>query len=207
MGKIIVANIVSLDGNYEGPDKNVMALPMDGAFDTFNLEHMKAADVILLGENSYKFFGGFWPVMADNPDASETNQEFSRRYNKIQKIVVSHTITEADFPEAWKTTTQITKGSPYDELTQLKKNTAGDIVIFASRILWNDLLAHGLVDELHLMVGNVFLGKEGTPLFEETIVYDDPKTNLKLLDTKKCENSNNHIVYYAVKTGQKDGSN
>ena len=198
MGKIIVANIMSLDGNYEGPGRNVMVLPMDPAFDAFNLEHMKAADVILLGENSYKFFGAFWPAVADNPEASETNREFSRRYNEIQKVVVSENITPADFPGAWKHTTKVLGDDVYGQLTKLKQETAGDIVIFASHVLWNDLLAHGLVDELHLVIGNVFLGKEGTPLFEQTIAYDDPKTKLELLDVKKCEGSNNFTVHYKV---------
>jgi dihydrofolate reductase len=198
VGKIIVANISSLDGDYEGPGKNVMMLPMDGGFDAFNLEHMKAADVILLGGNSYKFFGAFWPMMADNPDTSETNREFSRLYNKIQKVVVSENVTEIDFPEAWKNTTRVISADVYRELAKLKEETEGDIVMFASRKLWNDLLAHGLVDELHIVVGNVVLGHEGTPLFEEVIAYDDPKTGLELLDVKKCEDSNNFVVRYLV---------
>lgn len=198
MGKIIVANIASFDGNYEGPGKNVMMLPMDGAFDTFNLEHMKAAEVILLGGNSYTFFGGFWPHMADNPDASETNREFSKRYNKVQKVVVSRSVTAEDFPDAWKDTTRIIKDNTYAQLTDLKKNTDGDIVMFASRMLWNDLLAHGLIDELHFVIGNVVLGKDGTPLFTKTIAYDDPQTGLELLDAKKCEGSSNFVVRYNV---------
>ncbi len=199
MGKLIVANIVSLDGNYEGPGHNVMMLPMDGAFDAFNLEHMKAAEVILLGGNSYKFFGGFWPAMADNNETSENNREFARRYNEIQKVVVSNSVTSADFPKPWADSTKIIAENTYDEVQKLKDETKGDIVMFASRMLWNDLLAHGLIDEIHLVVGNVVLGKEGTALFTEQITYDDQKTKLHLLDTKKCDDSNNYVVHYAVK--------
>jgi dihydrofolate reductase len=199
MGKLIVANIVSLDGNYEGPGRNVMMLPMDGGFDAFNLEHMKAAEAILLGGNSYKFFGGFWPAMADNAETSATNRAFARRYNEIQKVVVSDSITPADFPKAWATTTNVISKDTYDEVKKLKDETKGDVVMFASRMLWNDLLAHGLVDEIHLVIGNVVLGKEGTALFNEQITYDDPKTKLQLLDVKKCDDSNNFVARYAVK--------
>lgn len=66
MSKLIITNIMSLDGCYEGPGRNVMALPMDGAFDSYNLERMKAADTVLLGGNSYKLFSSFWPGMANN---------------------------------------------------------------------------------------------------------------------------------------------
>lgn len=78
MRKLIIINIMSLDGCYEGPGQNVMALPMDAAFDFYNLERMRAADTVLLGHNSYQGFSGFWPPLADNPDASPTHREFSR---------------------------------------------------------------------------------------------------------------------------------
>ncbi|HET6747113.1 MAG TPA: dihydrofolate reductase family protein [Candidatus Saccharimonadales bacterium] len=197
MRKIIVSNIVSLDGFYEGPGKNVMVLPMDGSFDTQNLECMKNADVVLLGGNSYKFFGAFWPMMENNQETSETNREFSRRYNKIQKVAISNSLTLDDAPEAWKTTTRIISENVYEELAKLKDEDGKDIVMYASRMLWNDLMQHGLVDELHFVVGNVVLG-DGTPIFEKTISYDDPNVKLELLDTKKGEGSNNNLVKYKV---------
>jgi hypothetical protein len=49
MRKLIVANIMSLDGYFEGPGGNVMVLPMDGFFDEHNLERLRAADTLLLG--------------------------------------------------------------------------------------------------------------------------------------------------------------
>ena len=49
MRKLIVSNIMSLDGYFEGPEKNVLALPMDGFFDEHNLERLRAADTLLLG--------------------------------------------------------------------------------------------------------------------------------------------------------------
>jgi dihydrofolate reductase len=197
MRKIIVSNIMSLDGFYEGPGKNVMVLPMDGAFDAQNLECMKNADVVLLGGNSYKFFGGFWPSMENNQEASETNREFSRLYNKIQKVAISKDLSLDDAPEAWKTTTRIISDDVYNELAKLKQEDGKDIVMYASRMLWNDLLQHGLVDELHFVVGNVVLGG-GTPIFEKPIAYDDPKVALELLDSKKGETSNNILAKYKV---------
>jgi hypothetical protein len=53
MRKLIFSNIMSLDGYFEGPEKNVMLLPMDGFFDQHNLERLHAADTLLLGATTY----------------------------------------------------------------------------------------------------------------------------------------------------------
>jgi hypothetical protein len=53
MRKLVVVNIMSLDGYVAGPGGNVMALPMDGFFDEHNLERLRAADTLLLGATTY----------------------------------------------------------------------------------------------------------------------------------------------------------
>ena len=58
MRKLIVSNIMSLDGYYTGPDNNVMVLPMDQAFDAYNAERLRAADTLLLGRTTYDGFKG-----------------------------------------------------------------------------------------------------------------------------------------------------
>ena len=97
MRKVIITNIVSLDGFYEGPGGNVMALPMDHGFDSYNLERHRAADTLLLGRSTYEEFKGFWPGVADDPEAAAeqlgipvehldtpTNREISRLENAIE---------------------------------------------------------------------------------------------------------------------------
>jgi dihydrofolate reductase len=198
MRKLIVTNIMSLDGYYEGPGRNVMALPMDGAFDSYNLERMQAADVVLLGHNSYQMFSGFWPSIADNPDASPTNRSFSQLYNKIDKVAVSNHLTIQD-TDVWRDTTRVISGDDvYSEIARLKDQPGKEIVVFGSHTLWNDLLVHGLVDELHFMVGNVALGG-GTPIFSEPLPYNDPKHSLQLIGTRKFEGSGNGLLQYEVK--------
>jgi dihydrofolate reductase len=66
-------------------------------------------------------------------------------------------------------------------------------LVFGSHTLWNDLLAHDLVDELHLMIGPVVIGA-GTPVFD-----GPPKASLRLIDTRKWDGSGNVLVQYEVR--------
>jgi len=86
----------------------------------------------------------------------------------------------------------------YDEIAKPKGKPGRDIVTFGSRMLWNDLLAHGLVDELHFMIGNVVLG-DGTPIFVGSMSYADPKTSLRHIDMRKWDDSSNLLAKYRVR--------
>jgi hypothetical protein len=97
MRKLIVTNIMSLDGYFEGPGRDVMALPMDGFFDEHNLERLRAADTLLLGASTYTGLKGYWPAVAANPevspavaanrDVADIHRETGMRNNEIQKVV------------------------------------------------------------------------------------------------------------------------
>jgi dihydrofolate reductase len=192
MRKLIVANIVSLDGYYEGPGANVMVLPMDHSFDAYNAERLRAADTLLLGRRSYEGFKGYWPPVADDPGATPVEREISRLDDAIDKVVVSDSIT-ADQTEPWRDTTRIVRrAEAHEQIAELKQRPGKDILVFGSRTLWNDLLSAGLVDELHLMVGPVVLGS-GTPAFGDGL-----EAPLRLLDTRTWDGSGNVLVRYAT---------
>jgi dihydrofolate reductase len=190
--KLIVCNIMSLDGFYEGPGKNVMVMPMDESFDAHNAERLRAADTLLLGRTTYDGFKSFWPSVADDPSPqwTPTHREISRLDNAIDKVVISDSLTK-DETDPWRDTTRIvSRADAHEEIAELKRRPGNEILVFGSRTLWNDLLAHGLVDELHFMIGNAVIGG-GTPIFD-----GQPEVSLRLIDTRTSDGSGNVLVRY-----------
>ena len=202
MRKLVVSNIMSLDGYIEGPGKDVMALPIDGFFDEENLERLRAADTLLLGATTYTGMKGFWPAVVDNPevspavvldpDVADLHREIGTRNNEIRKVVVSDSLTEGDTAPWTGTTTIVRRADARSRVTELKEQSGRDILTFGSRTLWNDLLGAGLVDELYLMIGAGLVGG-GTPAFAS-----GPVTSLSLLDTRRREGSDNVLLRYEV---------
>lgn len=194
MRKLVVCNIMSLDGYYEGPGRNVMVLPMDASFDEYNLERLRSADTLLLGRTSYELFMGFWPARADDADAPAVHRETGRIEKEIDKAVVSDTLTPGDIAP-WRDTTTVVRRADVERwLTDLKQRPGREILTFGSRTLWNQLLAAGLVDELHLVVGSTVLGA-GTPIFGA------PVAGLALEDTRRFDGSSNVVLRYTVAHG------
>ncbi len=195
MRKLIVSNIMSLDGYYEGPGKNIMVLPLDEAFDAYNAERLRSAETLLLGRTTYEGFKGFWPSVADDPSPqwTPTHREISRLDTAIDKVVISDSMTREQTDPWQKTTRIISRADAHEQIAKLKRQTGKDILVFGSRTLWNDLLAHSLVDELHLMVGSVIVGA-GTPVLD-----GQPAVSLRLIETRTWDGSNNVLVRYEVR--------
>jgi dihydrofolate reductase len=190
MGRLIVSNIMSLDGYVEGPGGDVMVLPMDDFFDETNLERLRAAGTLLLGATTYTGFKGYWPAVAADPEQADLQREIGRRNNEIPKVVVSDSLTTDDTAPWTGTTTIVRRADAHRAVAQLRDRPDGDVLMFGSRTLWNDLLAGGLVDELHLMLGAAVLGG-GTPAFGA-----GPVPPLRLLETRRRDGSDNLLLRY-----------
>jgi dihydrofolate reductase len=194
MRKLIVCNIVSLGGQYvEGPDWPLEI--MDEAFDAYNAERMRAADTLLSGRITFEGFRDFWPSVADDPDPrwAPTHREISRLHHAIDHVVVSDSLT-AEVTEPWRSNTRIVgRADAHEQIAELRRGAGGDILVFGSHTLWNDLLAHGLVDELHVMIGPI-VRAAGRPLFDGA-----PGVSLRLAGTPRTwEGSGNVLVRYEV---------
>ena len=193
MRTLIVSNIISIDGYYEGPGGNVMALPMDASFNAYNAERLRAADTLLLGANTFHGFSSYWPPVKDDPSADDDNREISRLNGAIDKLVISDSLTPRH-AGAWADTSRIvSRAEAHDAVRELKQQDGRDILMFGSRTTWHDLFRAGLVDELHLMVGGAVLGG-GTPAFP-----DGSAAKLELLGTRTSDGSDNVLVRYGVR--------
>jgi len=200
MRKLIVANLVSLDGYYEGPDGSIASFWQnyneeyegDDSFHRWMAEHYRTADTMIWGGTSFRGFKDFWTATETDANATPLFREMAVMMNRMQKVVVSDTITEAEL-SPWADA-RIVRGTEIAEkIGALKRGEGKNILIIASHKLWNCLLEMGLVDELHLTIGNVITGA-GTRLF-----YGQPNVKLRLLETRTNEGSGNVVIHYAVR--------
>jgi dihydrofolate reductase len=161
MGKIIVSENVSLDGVIQDPagDEGFKRGGWVGLIkdrkdaNKLALEEALSTEALLLGRRSYEWFAARWP--------SRTG-ELADTINSLPKYVVSSTLKN---PE-WKNSTAI-EGDIVNEVSKLKQERNGNIVVWASFQLVHTLMENNLVDELRLKIYPVVLGA-GKRLFGET---------------------------------------
>jgi dihydrofolate reductase len=193
MSKVVVSSIISVDGYTEGPGGNVMAMPMDHAFDEHNAERMRSAGRILFGATTYRGMSGFWPTVVGNPELTPGSSYIAQRYaDGIPVSVVSDSLTEAD-TGAWRDqTTIVRRADAHDHVARLREQDGDDVLVFGSRTLWGDLLAHGLVDELHLMMAPAVVAGD------HRAFADVPAAGVRLLGVRRWNGSDNVLLSYTV---------
>jgi dihydrofolate reductase len=163
MGKIVITTNISLDGVVQDPDGEE-GFTLGGWFGQFGgkdlegwakveTEEALGADALLLGRRSDEWFATRW---------LSRRGEWADKLNSMPKFVVSSTLEDAKWSNA-----TIIKGDVVSEVSKLKHEIGGEILVYASYQLVHTLIEHDLVDELRLVIFPVVLGA-GQRLFGET---------------------------------------
>ena len=183
MGTIVVSENVSLDGVVQDPagDEGFRVGGWIGLIkdrpelNQLALDEALAAEALLLGRRSYEWFAARWPSRSG---------ELADRLNDLPKYVVSSTLERPD----WNNST-VLGGDVLDEVSKLKHELDGEILVAASFQLVHTLLEHDLADELRLKVFPVVLG-DGERLVERELLtvlaaigLPEPAADREALDT------------------------
>ena len=190
MGKIVISENVSLDGVVQDPTGEE-GFRHGGWFGQVGdkdreewakveFEEALGAEALLLGRRSDEYFGPRW---------TGRSGEWADRLNGLPKYVVSSTLVN---PE-WGNST-VLKGEVVNEVSKLKQELDGEIVVYASRQLVHTLMEHDLVDELRLMVYPFVLGA-GERLFGET----SDKKSIRPLYARTVGDSLVYLTYEVVR--------
>ncbi|GII80943.1 pyrimidine reductase [Sphaerisporangium rufum] len=155
MRKIITSTFVTLDGFIDDPHLWAMQYS-DEQGQARSMALVQESDALLLGRVTYEGMAQAWPAMGGNP--------YADRVNSMPKYVVSSTLEKAE----WENSTIIPGKDLVAEVTALKNQPGGDILVWGCGRLTDDLMAHGLLDEYLLWVYPVIKGG-GERVFREGV--------------------------------------
>jgi dihydrofolate reductase len=174
--KIIYQLSVSLDGFFEGPNRDISWHMVDDELHTHLNEELSAMSVFLDGRVTHELMAGYWPTADQNPSAGAPTVEFARIWRDMPKIVYSTTLERAD----WNTT--IVRDVVPEEVTKLKSLPGGDMVVGGPNLAAT-FIRHHLVDEYRVYVHPIVIG-QGKPMFAPS----DTRIPLHLVETRRFGN-------------------
>jgi dihydrofolate reductase len=188
MGTIVISDNVSLDGVIQDPAGDegfrhggwVGLIKDRPELNKLALDEALGAEALLLGRRSYEWLAARWPSRSG---------ELADKLNNMPKYVVSSTLEDPD----WNNST-VLKGDVLNEVSKLKQEINGEIVVPASFQLVHTLMEHDLVDELRLKIFPVVLGA-GERLFGET----SDKKSMRLVATQTVEGDVVFLTYEVVR--------
>lgn len=181
MRKISVFNFVTLDGYFEGPNRDISWAQHDAEGDDYSVEGLKSGATLLFGRVTYELMSTYWPT----PLALKNSPVVAEGMNNADKIVFSRTMKQAD----WKNT-KLMQDNIVKEMKKMKQMPGKDMTVLGSGSILTQFAQHGLIDEYQILVEPVVLGA-GTPLLKGL----EPRLDLRLTSTRKFKNGSVLLVY------------
>ncbi len=170
MRKIIFQMMITVDGFFEGPDRELDWHVLDKDFIDYAIDLLNAVDTILFGRVTYQMMAAYWST----PAAMEDDPIIAERMNNLPKIIFSPTLETVEWQNS-----RLVKGNIAEEVTKLKQQAGKDMVIFGSSDLAVALTKLGLIDEYRIIVNPMILGSGNTLLHGL-----NERLNLKLIEVK-----------------------
>ena len=189
MRKVIAFMHVSLDGFTTGPNGELEWAIVDEEVNIYVDSLFKTVDTALYGRVTYLGMQSYWPTVLTDPSAPPRDIEHARWVENVTKIVFSTTLEKV----TWRNT-RLVKDHIAEEISQLKQQPGGDMMIFGSPGLTHTFIHLGLIDEYRINVNPIVLGG-GIPLFKG-IKKTMP---LKLLAAKAFQSGVVGLHYQTIK--------
>ncbi len=155
MRELFTFNMMTLDGYFEGPGRDISWHAVDDEFNEFAIAQLNEIDTLLFGRVTYEVMASYWPT----PTAIADDPVVANLMNRLPKVVFSTTLDKLEWENA-----RLVKDHAGDEVARLKRQSGKALAVFGSANLMATLMRLGLVDEHRVMLNPVILGA-GTPLF------------------------------------------
>lgn len=149
MRKLIVANMVTVDGFFAGPNGEIDWHNVDEEFNEYALAFLDTIDTLVFGRVTYEVMASWWTT----PDALADDPEVAGKMNALAKVVFSRTLAGVD----WQNSRLVT-GDIADEVARMKDQQGKDMVIFGSGSIVAQLAEAGKIDEFRVIMNPVVLG-------------------------------------------------
>ncbi|MFF3485082.1 dihydrofolate reductase family protein [Streptomyces sp. NPDC002701] len=187
MRKIILSMSVSLDGFFEGPNREIDWHLVDEELHQHLNERIGALGGFLTGRVSHELMAAYWPTADQDPEAPAVVREFAAIWRDMPKVVYSRTLERAE----WNAT--VVREVAPDVIRALKEQPGGDLAVGGAELA-AEFRRHDLIDEYTIYVHPVLIGR-GRPLFRDT----DALAALRLVESRVF--GNGVVLLHYVRVG------
>lgn len=174
MGKVVLMLSISLDGYFEGPNREIDWHLVDEELHTYINGTMRDVGAFLEGRVTWELMADYWPTADQDPASPAPIKEFAAIWRDTPKYLFSRTRDHAE----WNTT--IVREVDPAHIEELKR-THGELWI-GSENLASELWRHDLIDELRIYIHPVMIGAGKTPFTAGV------RVSLELVDNRRFTN-------------------
>jgi dihydrofolate reductase len=181
MRKLIVANMVTADGFFAGPNGEIDWHNVDDEFNDYAIDFLNSIDTLIFGRVTYQGMASYWPT----PVGTTDDPIVAGHMNRLRKIVLSRTLESAE----WNNTTLV-KDDAATAVAHLKQQPGKDMAIFGSGSVVSAFTQLGLIDEYRIIVNPVILGS-GRSMFSG----NTRELKLQLVQARPFRSGNVLLLY------------